>query len=102
MVPVQALALRPLTGAGGVTLGAQTLSLSAATGSYSGNIAGTGGLTVAGGTQILSSANAYTGTTTVDSGAGLTIVGTGDVAASSDLANAGTLDIRQHGQWYQH
>ncbi|OUJ14255.1 hypothetical protein HK27_14310, partial [Acetobacter orientalis] len=68
-----------LEGAGSVVLGAHTLTLTNANSSFgnvfSGVASGTGGLTVAGGTETLSGANTYTGVTTVAQGAGLNLPG---------------------------
>ena len=85
--------LQSLTGSGTVALGAQTLTLTNANGGYAGTIGGTGGLAVAGGTQALSGANTFTGTTSVASGAALVLTGAGSIAASSNLANNGTVDL---------
>lgn len=85
--------LTALTGAGGVTLGAQTLSITNAAGSYSGVMAGTGGLAMLGGSQTLAGVNSYSGATTIASGASLLLSGSGAIAGSSGLANAGTFDI---------
>ena len=66
-----------LAGSGGVTLGAQTLTLTAASGAFSGVLADGGfrrtggGLTIAGGTETLTGTNTYTGATTIDLGATL-------------------------------
>src|SRR6185437_4869064 len=67
-----------LDGAGGVSLGAQTLTLTAASGTYSGVMADGGlfggvggGLTIAGGTETLTGTNTYTGPTTIGVGAAL-------------------------------
>jgi fibronectin-binding autotransporter adhesin len=51
-----------------VTLGGQTLTISNGSTTYAGIIQGSGGLTVAGGTQTLSGANTYTGATNVTAG----------------------------------
>lgn len=82
-----------LSGDGAVTLGSKDLTLSDASGSFSGVISGSGGLTVGGGSETLSGANTYTGTTTVDSGATLALMGSGSIAASSSLVDNGTFDI---------
>ena len=84
--------IKTLAGAGGVSLGSQTLTLTAASGAFSGVLAdggtfgGTGGgLTLAGGTVTLSGTNTYTGATTIDSGATLKLGAggtTGTVAGS--------------------
>ena len=69
-----------LAGSGSVTLGANTLTLTAAADTFSGIIGGTGGLTVAGGTETLSGANTYSGATTISSGATLDLTGAGSIA----------------------
>ena len=88
-----------LSGSGGVALGSQTLTLTNASGTFSGVIADGGigggkggGLTVAGGTETLTGANTYTGATTINSGATLALVGAGSIASSAVTAN-GTFDI---------
>jgi autotransporter-associated beta strand protein len=70
--------IRTLSGAGSVNLGGQTLTLTNASGTFSGVLAdggvygGTGGgLTIAGGTEILTGASTYTGATTINGGAAL-------------------------------
>jgi YVTN family beta-propeller protein/autotransporter-associated beta strand protein len=76
-----------LAGAGRVTLGSGTLTTGAdnASTSYSGEISGSGGLIKQGtGTFILSSANTYTGGTTINAGV-LTLSGAGTLG---DTANA--------------
>nr|WP_276534474.1 autotransporter-associated beta strand repeat-containing protein [Acetobacter orientalis] len=82
-----------LEGAGSVVLGAHTLTLTNANSSFgnvfSGVASGTGGLTVAGGTETLSGANTYTGVTTVAQGAGLNLPG----SIAGDLTTAGTTSI---------
>ncbi|WP_321871886.1 autotransporter domain-containing protein [Paraburkholderia tropica] len=82
-----------LSGAGAVQLGARTLTLTQASGSFDGAISGTGGLTVSGGTQTLAGASSYSGTTTISSGATLTLSGQGSIAQSSTVADDGVLDI---------
>ena len=82
-----------LDGAGQVSVGAQTLTLTNASGTFSGVIqdagavAGTGGgLTIAAGTENLTGTNTYTGPTTIDVGATLKLGAggtTGTVAARS-------------------
>ncbi|HSZ50613.1 MAG TPA: autotransporter-associated beta strand repeat-containing protein, partial [Caulobacteraceae bacterium] len=90
-----------LSGSGAVALGGKTLTLTNASGTFSGVIAdggigaGSGGsLIFAGGTETLTGANTYTGATTINSGATLALGGSGSIAASSVTAN-GTLDISQ-------
>ena len=61
-----------LSGAGIVALGTSTLVLSNAADTFSGSIAGSGGLTLAAGNETLLGTNTYTGTTTIGTGATLT------------------------------
>ena len=72
---------------GAVTLGANTLNISNANGSFAGSITGSGGLTLSGGVETLSGINAYTGPTTIDGG---TLVVNGILAGTSNVTvNAG-------------
>lgn len=75
-----------LNGSGNVALGARTLTLTNAAGNFSGSIAGTGGLTLNGGTQVLAGANSYTGATTINSG---TLAVTGSLSSASNVVLAG-------------
>jgi uncharacterized protein with beta-barrel porin domain len=79
-----------LDGNGIVTLGANTLTLSNASGTFSGGISGGGGLTLAGGVETLSGTNTYAGATTIDGG---TLVVNGSIAAPSLITvnSGGTL-----------
>ena len=77
-----------LDGSGGVSLGAQTLTLNTASGLFSGVIAdgglfgGTGGgLTIGGGTETLTGTNTFTGPTTINGGATL-VLGNGGTTGS--------------------
>ena len=81
-----------LRGSGSVRLGAETLSLSDASGTFSGTISGTGGFMLSSGTETLSGANTYTGLTTITEGT-LTLSGKGSVATSSGVNANGTFDI---------
>jgi autotransporter-associated beta strand protein len=63
-----AVSIGSLAGSGIVTLGANGLTLTNASGSFSGVISGTGGLTLTGGTQILGGNNNYAGGTTIQGG----------------------------------
>ena len=60
--------IKSLTGSGTVQLGAQNLTFTAASGTFSGVIAGSGGVIMNGGTELLSGANTYTGATIVNGG----------------------------------
>jgi fibronectin-binding autotransporter adhesin len=57
-----------LSGDGTVTLGAQTLTLTDASTTFSGKIGGTGGLTLTAGTETLTGDDTYSGTTTINGG----------------------------------
>ena len=85
--------LRSLSGSGTVLLGYQDLTLTQAGGNFAGVIQGDAGLTVAGGTEVLSGENTYYGATAVDAGATLALAGSGSIAYSSGLANNGVFDI---------
>ena len=86
-----------IAGSGTVGLGAQTLTLTAASGTFSGVMAdgglfgGTGGgLTIAAGTETLTGTNTYTGLTTINGGATLQLgdgSGTGGTVAGDILDN---------------
>lgn len=78
--------LTALTGPGSVALGARTLTLTNASGVFSGAIGGTGGLTLNGGTQTLAGVNSYTGATTINGG-------TLALAAGGQLSSATTLSL---------
>ncbi|MBW4652274.1 MAG: autotransporter-associated beta strand repeat-containing protein [Kaiparowitsia implicata GSE-PSE-MK54-09C] len=77
-----------------VTLGSNTLILSAASGTFLGAINGSGGLTLAAGTESLTYINGYTGRTTINGGT-LALGERGDIAASSGvtLAPGASFDI---------
>ena len=92
VAPVEA-SIQSLAGSGSVTLGTKTLTIIAASDGFSGVISGSGGLTVGSGTQGLSGSNAYTGETSVQSGATLALLGGGTIATSSRVLADGTFDI---------
>ncbi len=92
--------INTLSGNGTVALGGRTLILTAASGTFSGTLqdqgyyTGAGGsLGVAGGTETLTGQNIYTGSTTIQSGAGLSLVGAGSIASSSGVIANGVFDI---------
>jgi len=85
--------IKALTGSGAVTLGNKSLSLTAASGTFSGVVSGSGDLAIKSGSQTLSGANTYSGKTTIADEAYLLLSGTGAVASSSEVAADGTLDI---------
>ncbi len=82
-----------LSGAGEVYLGAETLTLSKAADTFSGGVFGSGGVHVAGGDEVLTGFNGYTGATTVDQGAELALARGGSIAASSRVVDNGVFDI---------
>ncbi len=84
--------IKDLSGAGGTTLGARTLTVTDASSNYTGVLSGTGGFTVAGGTQLLSGTNTYNGATTI-SGGTLALSAGGSIAQSSGVAATGNFDI---------
>ncbi|WP_371763739.1 autotransporter-associated beta strand repeat-containing protein, partial [Massilia sp.] len=85
--------VRTLSGSGAVLLGGQTLTLTDAQDVFAGSIYGSGGLTIAGGTQVLSGTNNYNGATSIDQGGALALSGSGSIALSSGVANNGVFDI---------
>src|SRR4029077_8846613 len=76
-----------------VTLGANSLILSNASGDYEGVISGGGGLTISAGTETLSGADTYTGVTTINGSGSLALSGSGSIAASPGVTDDGTFDI---------
>ncbi|MBR0774520.1 autotransporter domain-containing protein [Bradyrhizobium diazoefficiens] len=83
--------IKSLSGAGTVNLGAATLTITAANGTFAGVIgdAGSGGgLTLTGGTQALTGINTYTGATTVNGG---TLVVDGSILSATTVNAGGTL-----------
>ena len=78
-----ATTITSLSGSGAVALGANTLTLSSASGTFSGGIGGAGGLTLTAGIETLSGTNAYTGATSIGGGAALVISGAGSLGSGS-------------------
>ena len=84
--------VKSLSGSGSVVLGAKTLQLNSASDSFSGIISGTGGLNLLAGTETLSNNNTYTGTTSISSGAILTLGNDGNTGGvSGAITDNGTL-----------
>ena len=90
-------------GTGLVSLGGQTLTLTAANGTFAGTISGTGGLTLSGGTEVLSGANTFTGATIIGANipgefarlevdGSLTATRSVAVNAGGTLSGTGTID----------
>jgi autotransporter-associated beta strand protein len=100
ITPTGGASIVSLTGAGTVALGGKILTLTAASGTFSGVIqnggivAGSGRLTVNGGSETLTGTNTYTGLTTIGVGT-LALSGSGSIAASIDVIDSGTFDISQ-------
>jgi fibronectin-binding autotransporter adhesin len=81
-----------LDGSGNVSLGAQSLSLTNATGAFYGVISGSGGLSVAGPIEYLMGDNTYTGVTTIGTGTDLVIGDQGTTGSiAGDVINNGYL-----------
>lgn len=81
-----------LTGTGTVYLGNQTLTLTSASGIFSGNISGRGGLVVTGGTETLAGTSTYAGNTSITAGT-LALAGASSIASSYSVIDNGTFDI---------
>lgn len=90
---ISGASISTLSGIGKVLLGANDLSLTAASGTFDGSITGTGGLTVAAGQQALSGTNGYGGVTTIAAQASLALIGSGSIAASVMIVDDGMLDF---------
>ncbi|MFT8697965.1 autotransporter domain-containing protein [Acetobacter orientalis] len=83
-----------LSGTADGTLSGQ-LTLNNAQDTYSGRLAGSGSLLIAGGNEVLTGESVYTGSTTIE-GASLTLGNggeTGSIANTSTIVNNGTLNI---------
>jgi autotransporter-associated beta strand protein len=84
-----AATINSLAGTNTVTLGSNTLVLSAASGNFAGTIQGAGNVTINSGTETFSGSSIYTGTTTVAAGK---LILTGSLASTSKLNISGALD----------
>ncbi|NRP20947.1 Extracellular serine protease [Ensifer adhaerens] len=84
--------IKSLTGSGQVVLGSQTLLINNATGTFSGAINGTGGISVNAGKQVLTGTNGFAGGAGIAQGATLQ-VGDGGTGGSlaSNVTNFGAL-----------
>jgi autotransporter-associated beta strand protein len=104
------VSIQTLSGTGMVTLGANTLTLSNASSTYSGAIGGRGGLTLTTGTETLSGTLSYQGNTTVNGGtlhvtnaftvlstATLTVNNTGTYTIDQLLTNSGAIQVNAGG-----
>ncbi|WP_262964665.1 autotransporter outer membrane beta-barrel domain-containing protein [Methylobacter psychrophilus] len=81
-------AISTLSGDGTINLGEQTLTLTQAVDTFTGAIQGTGGLTIASGSETLSGNNNYTGTTLVQGGV---LHVNGSLASPVDVSVGGAL-----------
>jgi len=86
--------IKTISGNGGVTLGSNTLTITAGGSSFGGDIGGSGGLTLnaPSGTFTLTASNDYTGATTITAGT-LALSGSGSISDSSVVTANGTFDI---------
>ncbi|WDZ80494.1 autotransporter domain-containing protein (plasmid) [Ensifer adhaerens] len=91
-------AVKSLTGSGQVVLGSQYLMINNASGTFSGAITGTGGISVMAGTQVLTGANTFTGQAGTNTGATLQI-GDGGLGGSlvGNINNAGAVVFNRSG-----
>ncbi|MDB5740674.1 MAG: hypothetical protein JWP16_1714, partial [Alphaproteobacteria bacterium] len=81
--------IKSLAGTGTVNLGSESLTLTAANGTFSGVIQGSGGVVIAGGTQTFTGLNTYTGTTTVTGGT----LRLGSALITNNIANSGAVSF---------
>lgn len=86
------VSIASLSGVGAVQLGAANLTLTNASGTFTGSISGSGGLTLAGGKETLSGSSSFTGVTTISSGT-LYLAGASALSASAKVVDNAALDI---------
>jgi autotransporter-associated beta strand protein len=87
--------IKTLAGDGTTNLGANTLTLTAASTTFAGIAGGTGGVTVTGGAETLTGVNSYTGETNIAAGAEIALADAGGIAASGGVDDNGLFDISQ-------
>lgn len=88
--------IKSLAGAGSVYLGTQNLNITNGAGNFSGTISGTGGVVIAGGSEIFSGSSVYSGTTAINSGSLVLLPGASLTASTVAVANGATLDLSQN------
>lgn len=88
--------VKALNGSGEVQLGTASLMVNNASGIFSGAIRGTGGISINGGTQILTGASDFSGGAGIASGATLQIGNNGNAGSiTSDVTNYGSLIFKR-------
>lgn len=87
------VSIKSLGGAGQVNLGNQTLTFTSASGTFTGVISGSGGVTVTGGVETLTGINTYTGATTVTGGT----LQLGASSVTNNITNSGTVGFFSSG-----
>ena len=93
------VSIKSLRGTGNLNLGAQTISITAASDNFSGVISGSGNIII--GSLVGNNAssigflgsNTYTGTTTINYGSNLLLISNGNISQSSNVIVKGTFDI---------
>ncbi len=93
---VNGVSLPTLAGNGTIQLGAQTLTLTNASGTFGGTIVGTGNIVLAGGNETLNGSGSMTGTVTI-SGGTLSLASSGAIATAARVIDNSTLDISAAG-----
>lgn len=83
--------IKTISGSGAVVLGAQSLTLTQATGSFSGGFSGTGAVTLSGGEMTLAGTSTHSGGTALESGAKLIVASAAALGTGGVTLNSGTL-----------